>query len=90
MKEIPETDWTLLLGQRSILPGCPVRVQSGRDGNRNLAEQTAQGNNRITRLPVLTSVVFPSSTPCDINYSLTLVLFLFNLKGILGVFPLVL
>lgn len=88
MRKIPETDWTLLLGQRSILPGCPVRVQSGRDGNRDLAEQTAQGNNRITRLPVLT--VFPSSTPCDISYSLTLILFLFNLKGVFGVFPLVL
>lgn len=59
-KKIPETDWTLLC-QRSVFPGCPVRFQSGRDGNRNLAEQTAQGNNRITQLLLQTLVVYPSS-----------------------------
>lgn len=46
----------LMLCQSSVFPGRPVRVQPGRDGNRNLAQQTAQGNSRIARITILTYV----------------------------------
>lgn len=49
-----------MLCQSSVFPGRPVRVQPGRDGNRNLAQQTAQGNSRIARLTILTYVAHPS------------------------------